>query len=618
MAAPAPNIFISYARRDAATLALRLQKDFEAHGHQVWLDKARLRGGASWTIEIEKAIDGCDVAIALLTPGSYASDICRAEQLRALRHGKHVIPLRAARDTEIPLHLETRQYLDFTGLKAYDRQLGQLFEAIRTGSHAVVPTERVRSTYVTAPPLPRNYIDRPLALTNLRNAVILDEPGPSVALVALDGMGGIGKTVLAQALARDEAVQQAFPDGIGWTTAGKDGARNLVAQMHEVRRALGDAPDPAETESECINRYRTLLAQKAAFVIVDDVWRTVDIEPFLADSPRSRLLFTTRDATIAAAVGVTKHTADLLSREQSRALLAQASGYGAAALPCESEDLIQECGRLPLALAMIGAMLRNKPSPYWTHVLKLLRQGDLKKIGAPLPFYRHSDLMRAVQVSVKALEKTARERYVALAVLLEDMPAATAVQQTLWNVDEDEALETAELFVSRSLAQRDADGRGIRLHDLQLDYVRAEYQDSEALEVIQAAVRLSSHVIASNPIEFASQLSGRLLSYRDDPPIESFRKRIVAGAPAPWLRPLRPTLHPPGTELVRTLVGHTAAVNAVALTGNGKWAVSASEDKTLKVWDLESGRALRTLEGHAASVSGVAVTADGKRLGTEH
>ena len=31
------------------------------------------------------------------------------------------------------------------------------------------------------------------------------------------------------------------------------------------------------------------------------------------------------------------------------------------------------------------------------------------------------------------------------------------------------------------------------------------------------------------------------------------------------------------------------------------------------LWDLESGRALRTLEGHAASVTGVAVTADGKR-----
>jgi hypothetical protein len=59
--------------------------------------------------------------------------------------------------------------------------------------------------------------------------------------------------------------------------------------------------------------------------------------------------------------------------------------------------------------------------------------------------------------------------------------------------------------------------------------------------------------------------------------------------------------------------GHSASVYGVAVTPDGKRAVSASRDKTLKVWDLDTGRALRTLEGHSASVSGVAVTPDGKR-----
>jgi WD40 repeat protein len=46
---------------------------------------------------------------------------------------------------------------------------------------------------------------------------------------------------------------------------------------------------------------------------------------------------------------------------------------------------------------------------------------------------------------------------------------------------------------------------------------------------------------------------------------------------------------------------------------DGKWAVCASLDHTLKVWDLETGAALRTLEGHSDAVYGVAVTPDGKR-----
>jgi len=65
--------------------------------------------------------------------------------------------------------------------------------------------------------------------------------------------------------------------------------------------------------------------------------------------------------------------------------------------------------------------------------------------------------------------------------------------------------------------------------------------------------------------------------------------------------------------LLRTLAGHAASVHGVAVTADGKRAVSASWDKTLKVWDLETGHELRTLEGHADYVTGVAVTADGKR-----
>ena len=77
-------MFISYARKDGAPLALKLREDLQAD-HEVWLDTSRIEGGASWTVRIEEAIENCDVCLALMTPGSYISDICRAEQLRALR-----------------------------------------------------------------------------------------------------------------------------------------------------------------------------------------------------------------------------------------------------------------------------------------------------------------------------------------------------------------------------------------------------------------------------------------------------------------------------------------------------------------------------------------------------
>ncbi|MCU0545500.1 MAG: AAA family ATPase, partial [Oscillatoriaceae cyanobacterium Prado104] len=62
-----------------------------------------------------------------------------------------------------------------------------------------------------------------------------------------------------------------------------------------------------------------------------------------------------------------------------------------------------------------------------------------------------------------------------------------------------------------------------------------------------------------------------------------------------------------------TLEGHNDWVNAVAVTADGKLAISASSDNTLKVWDLTTGSLLFTLEGHSKSVNAVAVIADGKR-----
>jgi sugar lactone lactonase YvrE len=67
-----------------------------------------------------------------------------------------------------------------------------------------------------------------------------------------------------------------------------------------------------------------------------------------------------------------------------------------------------------------------------------------------------------------------------------------------------------------------------------------------------------------------------------------------------------------GIELC-ALEGHSSFVHGVAVTPDGKCAISASSDQTLKVWDLESGRTLHTLKGHSQAVRAVAVTPDGRR-----
>jgi len=61
-----------------------------------------------------------------------------------------------------------------------------------------------------------------------------------------------------------------------------------------------------------------------------------------------------------------------------------------------------------------------------------------------------------------------------------------------------------------------------------------------------------------------------------------------------------------------TLTGHNGEVLAVAVTPDGRRVISGSRDQTLKVWDLASGKELNTLRGHRDVVRGVAVTPDGR------
>ena len=164
----------------------------------------------------------------------------------------------------------------------------------------------------------------------------------------------------------------------------------------------------------------------------------------------------------------------------------------------------------------------------WKRVCDLLTNADLGRISAQFPDYPYPNLLVALQVSVDELDPTTREGYLALAVLLEDMSISPAIQQCLWKVDEFEAAQTAGRLVDLSLAQSDGVNGSIRLHDLQQDYVRAQYPDKEALALIHEAVRLSSDVIAkdpSDPSQFASQVFGRLLPIRSQPGV----KRFLAG-----------------------------------------------------------------------------------------
>ena len=63
-----------------------------------------------------------------------------------------------------------------------------------------------------------------------------------------------------------------------------------------------------------------------------------------------------------------------------------------------------------------------------------------------------------------------------------------------------------------------------------------------------------------------------------------------------------------------TLKGHTGPANCVAYSPDGKTLASGSWDKTIKLWDVTTGKEEATLKGHTSMVYAVAYSPDGKTL----
>jgi formylglycine-generating enzyme required for sulfatase activity len=69
-----------------------------------------------------------------------------------------------------------------------------------------------------------------------------------------------------------------------------------------------------------------------------------------------------------------------------------------------------------------------------------------------------------------------------------------------------------------------------------------------------------------------------------------------------------------GAKALASLRGHTNEVLSLAITADGKTLVTGSLDRTIKVWDLATGRERATLRGHATSVLAIALADDGRTL----
>ncbi|MEU8260489.1 tetratricopeptide repeat protein [Micromonospora sp. NPDC048999] len=215
------------------------------------------------------------------------------------------------------------------------------------------------------PPDPPQFVGRADDLERGRELLGPTAGGSPVVLVG--GPAGVGKTLFAVRLAH--TALDNFPDGqLFVTMRGFDPTGTPVPAGEALRGfldALGVPPDrvPATLEAQA-GLYRSLLADRRVLVVLDNVRDAEQVRPLLPGAPGCAAVVVSRNQLpgLVVAEGARPLRLAPLSGSECRELLARRLGAARlAGEPAAVEAIIDACGRLPLALAIVAARAAAHP-----------------------------------------------------------------------------------------------------------------------------------------------------------------------------------------------------------------------------------------------------------------
>lgn len=254
--------------------------------------------------------------------------------------------------------------------------------------------------------------------------------------VILHGMAGCGKTVLAsEALRSAVLLNECFPGGVHWIRIGPVDQSKLLMLMQNLCARLD--PDhsrqPPRNTEEAKDRLRILFAHQhpRSLLVLDDLWDSSDVKFF---DIRCRIMVTTRDAAITNMVGGAKakvHISEGFTESESLQILAQWTKQPAVQLPPEAKEIFHLTNGFPLAISMIGALLRSHPKR-WQYYVSQLKKKNVSKLKTKFE-YEYPTLTEAIRMSINNLPDELREIYEDFAVFHEESKVPAQVLCILWD-----------------------------------------------------------------------------------------------------------------------------------------------------------------------------------------
>jgi tetratricopeptide (TPR) repeat protein len=334
----------------------------------------------------QERVHGCDLCILLVAfrrgyvPDGETLSITQFEYQCARDHGIDVLPFLLDEDAPWPRRFD--ELATDPAIREWRAQLGKLQGVGKFGldvasldvGPAVSRWLQGRAATPTAPTVPPEpppvregvpprpgyaLVGRDHLLEQLKGRLL--SAGGGLALSAVHGLPGVGKTALAIELAHDPVVLKHFRHGVLWAGLGRQ--PDVLSLLGAWARAVGVPPDEIAKLNQKDDRARAVKAAIGScrlLLVMDDAWQTGDASLFIkAGGPDCAYLVTTRFREIASDFDDTKKVPEL-SAADGLTLLDKLAPAAVKAEPDTARDLVEAVGRLPLALALMGKYLRKE------------------------------------------------------------------------------------------------------------------------------------------------------------------------------------------------------------------------------------------------------------------
>ncbi|WP_167971034.1 AfsR/SARP family transcriptional regulator [Lentzea indica] len=311
-------------------------------------------------------------------------------------------------------------------------------------------------------------------------------PSGCVAITAIDGMAGIGKTTLAvraaHRLARKFPDAQLFVDLHSYTEGVEPRTPSdaLLALLTALGVPAQDIPDGLDARAA---RWRAEMAHRKALVVLDNAGSAAQVRPLL---PGTGLVLVTSRRRLVDLDAAHTISLDVLSEEDSLNLLASIAGQRKLDQDLDSaREIVRLCGYLPLAVRIVGARWRTRPAWSAQDVTRRLTEQRLTELTAG-----ERSVAGAFALSYQQLTPEQQRLFRRLGLHTgEDWDAYLAA--AVVGTTRVEAERLLGELLDAHLVQQKENGR-YRFHDLLADHAKAAVAPAERNEAI---VRILDHYL---------------------------------------------------------------------------------------------------------------------------